>query len=249
MPHIDLLSGTVIFVAIALGGIMKGATGAGVPVVAVPVMAAFFDVRLAVIIMSVPNLLSNLWQLRTYWDDRLRGAFLWQFALSGAGGAVAGTYVLASVPEEALLVTVAAAVVAYIALRLLRPDFQLSRTAAGRAVVPTGFVAGTLQGMAGISAPVSVSFLNAMRLERRTFIASISAFFAAMSLAQVPALYAAGLLTPPLLGLSALALVPIFLFLPVGAWVARYLSPKGFDRLVLLLLGVLAIRLIWSAVV
>ena len=33
-------------------------------------MAAFFDVRLAVIIMVTPNLVTNIWQLRQYWADR-----------------------------------------------------------------------------------------------------------------------------------------------------------------------------------
>ena len=36
-----------------------------------------------------------------------------------------------------------------------------------------GFVGGTLQGAAGISAPVSITFLNAIKLPRLTFIAVV----------------------------------------------------------------------------
>ena len=42
---------------------MKGATGAGSSVVAIPVLAVFIDAKLAVALMTVPNLFSNLIQI------------------------------------------------------------------------------------------------------------------------------------------------------------------------------------------
>ena len=57
---LDFFSFAAIFLAFALGGILKGATGAGTPVIAIPVLTIFFDVQLAVIIMVMPNLISNL---------------------------------------------------------------------------------------------------------------------------------------------------------------------------------------------
>ena len=59
----DTVTIIAILVAFALGGILKGATGAGAPIVTIPVIAAFYDVRIAVIIMVVPNLLTNIGQL------------------------------------------------------------------------------------------------------------------------------------------------------------------------------------------
>ena len=47
----DPLAILAVLTALALGGLVKGATGAGAPLVAVPVMAAFFDVRVAVAVM------------------------------------------------------------------------------------------------------------------------------------------------------------------------------------------------------
>ena len=49
-----------ILVAFGLGGTLKGATGAGAPIITIPVIAAFYDVRIAVIIMVIPNLLTNI---------------------------------------------------------------------------------------------------------------------------------------------------------------------------------------------
>lgn len=247
MTNIDPVAIFAILTALALGGLVKGATGAGAPVVAVPVMAAFFDVRLAVIIMVTPNLVTNLWQLRTFRAHHLPGGFALRFAVAGGLGALVGTFLLASLPAQALMLMVAVAVIAYIGLRLARPDFQLSRAVAAKSAFPAGVSAGILQGAAGISAPISVSFLNAMRLERPAFIATISAFFVAMSLVQIPAMFAFGMLTGERLLMSAAALAPLLAFMPAGAWLARRMSAQTFDRLTLILLSVLAGRLVYAA--
>jgi len=86
-----------------------------------------------------------------------------------------------------------------------------------------------------------------MRLDRLVFIATISLFFAATSLVQIPTLIWFGLMTPQVLGLGAVALVPIFAAMPVGAWLARHMSAKRFDQAILLLLVVLALRLSYTA--
>ena len=52
-----------ILVAFALAGTLKGATGAGAPIITIPVIAAFYDVRMAVVIMVLPNLLTNISQI------------------------------------------------------------------------------------------------------------------------------------------------------------------------------------------
>ena len=49
---------------------MKGATGAGSPVIAIPVLAVFIDAKLAVALMAIPNLFSNLIQIHQYKDTK-----------------------------------------------------------------------------------------------------------------------------------------------------------------------------------
>ncbi len=236
-----------IFVALALGGLIKGVTGAGSPVLAVPVMAAVFDVRVAVALMVVPNLVTNLWQLVRMRRHLLPGGFAWRHAVAGAVGAALGTGLLAWLPGDALAILLAGAVIAYVALRLFRPGFQIATAFAERVAVPVGLAGGIMQGATGISAPVAVSFLNAMRLERLVFIPTISAFFFAMTVTQLPAQWATGIMTGPLFLASILALIPLTLFMFVGEWIAKRISPVLFDRVILVLLSVLAIRLIWGA--
>ncbi|MEL6516291.1 MAG: sulfite exporter TauE/SafE family protein [Pseudomonadota bacterium] len=243
MPALDPISYLAIFAALALGGVLKGATGAGVPVIAVPVIAAVVDVRFAVVIMVIVNLLSNVQQLWRFRSHRIDGGFAMRFAVAGAVGALVGTGLLVALPVDVLSGLLAGVVFAYIGLRLARPSFRLAMESAWRWVVPAGVVGGVFQGAAGISAPVSVSFLNAARLERPVFIFTISAFFTGMGLVQLPALLASGLMTLQILGLSFIAILPVLVFMPLGDWLGKRASPEVFDRVILVFLGLLALRL------
>jgi uncharacterized protein len=234
----------IAFVCLALGGVLKGATGAGAPILAIPALAMMFDVQFAVIVMLMPNLITNGWQAWACRRDLVSPAFASRFAAAGGFGVFLGTFVLAALSSEALSLIVAFAVFCYILFRFARPDWMIG-AALGLKLAPVmGMAAGLLQGSSGISAPVSLSFLNALRPARRDFMAIVSIFFAGTTLVQIPTLSYLGLVTLPALGLSLLAVLPIFLFMPLGAWLARRMSPKAFDRLTLALLGGLAIKLV-----
>ena len=236
------------FVALALGGILKGATGAGAPIIAVPVMAMLYDVPFAIVILTVPNLLSNAWQAWTHRMDAMPWNFTLRFAAGGVAGAAIGTVMLAYLPPETLEVLVALAVIAYIAFRIARPDWALPFTMAYRVVLPVGTLAGVMQGAAGVSAPVSITFLNALRPERRAFVGTISVFFASMAVVQLPLLGWFGFLSWERLAWSGAALLPILSFMPLGAALSRTLSREIFDRVILILLAAVAVRLLVESI-
>ena len=244
---VDPVSIAIIFAALAFGGVLKGAIGAGAPLVATPVVAILYDVPTAVALFVIPNLLSNMWQAVTYRAGMLPWAFTAQFAGFGALGAVAGTMMLAGFPDAALKAMVAVAVYLYVGFRVMRPDAVLPYRTAVRVVAPAATLAGVLQGAAGLSAPVSLTFLNAMRLKREQFVPTVAAFFVGMALVQGPTLAWFGIFTVERFGLSCLALLPILAFMPVGAWLARHISREAFEQLVGVMLLVLATNLMWDA--
>ena len=240
-----LISGAL---GLALGGVLKGATGAGAPLLAVPLLAMLYDVPTAVALFTLPNFFSNTWQGWRYRAYQVNPALTWGFALAGAAGAGVGSLMLVGLPSSQLLLGVAGAVFLYIAFRLARPDWVLDLAVAARLAMPAGFAGGVLQGAAGISAPVSISFLNATRMDRDAFIATISVFFVAMSVVQIPLLAVWGVLTPAKALLSALAILPLIAGMPLGAFLAKRMSKAFFDRLILVLLAVIALRLVIGAV-
>jgi uncharacterized membrane protein YfcA len=238
----------LIFFSLALGGVLKGATGAGAPVIAVPVLAMLFNAKIAVVIMLMPNLLTNVWQAWKFRHHLPPRGFVLTFTAAGAVGVLIGTAMLASFPHEVLSLIVAFTVYAYIVFRLLRPDWSAPLELACRFAFPAGLGAGLLQGSSGISAPVSLTFLNAMHLERNAFIATASTFFVAVTALQIPTLGALGIISPSNLLISLAAIVPISLFMPVGSRIAERFSKQAFDRLTLVLLALLATKLMLDAI-
>lgn len=238
----------IVFMCLAAGGFVKGATGAGAPIFAVPALASFFDVRVAVVTMLVPNLLTNSWQAFRFRRSMPEKAIVVPFWAGGAFGALFGALILVSLSTRWLSLGVASVVIAYILARLARPDWRLGGRAAALLSFPAGFVSGILQGAAGISAPVSISYLNAAGLPRPAFIGTISALFLVLTLVQFPTYALAGALHPKDLMLSAFALIPVSLAMPLGGWVAMRVSARVFDTTILVILAALAAKLAIGAV-
>jgi uncharacterized protein len=234
---------------LAIGGVLKGATGAGAPLLAVPALVALFDVRFAIAVMAVPNLLTNAWQAWRFRENLPGAGFTVPFTAGGMGGVCAGTLLLSMVPAEKLSILVALAVAGYVVLRLAKPGWKIEMARAQRLALPAGLAGGFLQGASGLSAPVSLTFLNAMRLERPVFIAIISLFFTTFGAVQIVAMLASQLLSRTDLAYSVLALIPIWAAMPLGAALARRMAPAVFDRFILALLTLLAAKLLVDALI
>ena len=237
----------VVCLFLALGGILKGATGMGTPVIAVPALAAYFDVPFAIAILVVPNIATNGWQIFRHRAEHRSLPFLKRFVVAGSIGALIGTLLLIELPGDVLSLWLAVIVVIYIGLRLVHPTWHVTERQALSASAPIGLISGILQGATGISAPVSVTFLSAMQLPRPQFILCVSSLFIGFFAVQAPALAISGILTWDRLLLSVLAVLPIGAAMPVGAWLARTLSAPTFDRLVLIFLAAMAAKLIYDA--
>ena len=132
-------------------------------------------------------------------------------------------------------------------MRFFRPDGILERGLAEKIATPVGLAGGIMQGVGGISAPISMTYLNAMRLSREEFIVTISIFFGAMGLAQIPALIAVGIMTRELMFWSLLGALPLFGAMPIGEKLGRRFPREVFDRLILILLAGIALQLFWAA--
>lgn len=233
-----------VFAALVMGGVLKGVTGAGAPIVAVPVMAALVDLRLAVMVMLVPNLLTNIRQAHQFRDARPEPAFLRPYLAAGAVGVLLGTALLAGLGARTLEVMVGATALAYVAFRLAQPGWRLAWPLALRLTLPAGAAAGLLQGATGLSAPATLGFLNAVQLPRRAFVATVALLFCLFSAVHMAALILLGLFTPAVAVLSALALVPMLLGMELGGRLAAHIDAKRFDRLILLLLMAVAAKAI-----
>ncbi|MDB3860580.1 sulfite exporter TauE/SafE family protein [Paracoccaceae bacterium] len=241
---LEISSIFVLFCAFAMGGILKGATGAGSPLITIPVLAIFFDAKLAVILMCIPNLISNSAQIVQYKNSANSIFFSIKFAVAGGIGCLAGTIVLASMETGFIQFLVGTLTLGYVLVRLLKPKKQISCSLTRILTPLVGLFGGVVQGSCGISAPVALSFLNALNLKRETFIFSISCFFFSMALVQICTVYFFGLLSLTIVFLGLLSIIPQIAFMPVGNYLIKKFSAGTFDKLILLFLIILSIKIL-----
>lgn len=231
-------------VTFVIGGIFKGATGVGAPLVAIPVMAILVDVPFAVAVFLVPNIVSNAWQTWRFRKTKPSGRFSWKFAGAGMVGAGVGSFVLAKFSGAALITSVAVLILFYIAFRLRNPSWSLNWDLANTLVIPVGGVGGFFQGSTGLSAPVSVTYMSAVGLRREEFIFTMSLYFFAMTLVQIPVQVFFGVMDIERFGYGIAAVAPLSVGLMIGGFLGKTISKSTFDKMLLGLLGCLSLRLL-----
>lgn len=239
---------TVIVAAIAVGAFIKGATGGGLPQVAIPVMAPFVGVEHAVVIMAIPGIVSNGWLVWTHRGEAAGTRDLPSLLVTSIVGAVVGTVALKSLDGRALSAVLAVVIIGYIVIALAHPGLRLPPRLTRVTAPPVGLAAGGLQGSTGISGPLLTTYLHGYQLRPRAYVFSLAALFFVGALVQTATLTAVGLYTRSRLVESLLTLVPIVLFLPLGTAAARRLSPATFQRIVLVLVAASAVSLVRDAV-
>ncbi len=232
--------------AFIAAGILKGATGAGVPIITIPVISAFYDVRLAVVIMVIPNVLTNIHQLYKYRKSILPLNLTFAFAFGGGLGAFLGTIFLAHLTLDVLSLGVGCVVSVYIIFKLFAPNWHLVYQKSKNLFFPFGFIGGILQGASGISAPISITFLNSMKLTRETFISTISVYFMMMSFFQAPGLIYYKFLGYDIIFISLICTFVLLLTMPIGAKIVKSMSVNAFDKLILILLASITFKIFFD---
>jgi uncharacterized protein len=233
--------------ALAAGALVKGATGLGLPIVAMPVMASFIGVPHAIAIMTVPIIITNIWQVWQLREAREEARFLVPMLGCGTIGIGLGTVLLAALPAAHMSLALGLALAAYIVLRLARPGASIGAALRMRLAWPFGFTAGLMQGATGLSAPIGVPFIHALNLGRNALVFSISAMFLVFALVQIAALWGADLLDGEYLLQGLFAMIPVLVFMPIGTMIGRRMNRRAFDIVFLSILAIIAINLIWSS--
>jgi len=232
--------------AIGGGALTKGATGMGLPLVAVPGLATVVGIQQAIGIMFVPIVVTNVWQAWRFRAARRTPGlgFLRPFLAASALGIALGTWALGTLPDRGLTFVLGAVLLAYVAMRLLRPDLGLGPRIAGRIAPSVGLVTGVLQGVTGAAGAMGVSYIHAMSLGRERHLFAVSVMFLGFAAVQVPAVVLAGIYQPAWFLQGLWALVPVAVFMPLGTWLAARAGSATFDRLVLAFLAAIGVMLV-----
>lgn len=244
MDGTDLL---IVFGASALGALIKGVTGMGYPIVAVPLISLALGVEDAVVIVAVPNFAANaylIWEAR---EARGESRDLPRLLVPGVLGAIVGTILLVDLPEEPLALTLAATVVAFVVLTVTHPERTTSLATAHRWSPAVGVVTGLFQGAIGVSGPIVASWFHGYRLPTQAYVFTITTVFGITGLAQIVVLAVQGEFDADRVLALALAGVAVATMIPLGLHLRSRLDRAGFERAVLGVLSLSAVALVADA--
>jgi hypothetical protein len=181
------LDPTYILVGVALlfAAFVKGATGLGFPLIATPTVALLLDIRIAVTILILPNLLMDVTQV---FRDGFPYAVLRRFS-SMVGltiiGVFIGTMVLVMLPLWTLNLCLGIMVIVFVLSSLLKLDLTIS-PAAEKILSPVfGFVSGFLNGMTNAAGPTLAIYFYSLKLEKRDFVKSVATIFVITKASQL----------------------------------------------------------------
>ncbi len=247
MPELAWEELLIIAIALAAGGTAKGMTGLGLPMVAVPVLAAFLGVERAVMTMIIPVLVLNLWLVWTLRDCRKEVPEIPRMLLPSVPGVLLGAGILYLANERSLATVLALWILAYLLLRAFRPTMSLAGDARRRLAPVVGFGAGSMQAATGISAPVLVPYVDALNLSPRTYVFTVAAVFSMLSGTHFVVMLSLQAYPLEQFMESLLAVIPAIVFVPLGAKLRGLIEPHVFSRIIRLLMFVMAARLIYGA--
>lgn len=234
----------IVALAAGLGAFVKGVTGLGFPVFAVPLISLRLGVEHTVIAIAIPNFFANallIFQNRSAWKDTRDISRILSF---GAVGAVAGTLALVSWPEEPLVVGLIIVVALFLWQSIRTPQASIAPEVSRRWSPVIGTVVGILQGAVGISGPLVASWFHRYRLSASAFIFTITLIFGFTGGVQIAVLAVRSEFTGERMQLAAVMGLAMLIALPLGTWIRQRLNVERFRQLVIVVVAVSGLSLV-----
>lgn len=211
-------------------GMVKGVLGMGLPTLAMGLLGLLMPVPQAASLLTLPSLVTNLWQAfgGGMWRPLLRR--LWTFQLGIAAG-VGGAACLPPVQDHHGRILLGACLLAYgvVGARGWRPACPSVR--AQRLAGPVvGAATGLVTGLTGVFVLPAVPYLQALGLDRAQFAQALGISFTTSTIALAGLLALRGDMTFAASVQSAMSLAPALAGMWVGQKIREELSEAGFRK-------------------
>src|SRR5215472_3378166 len=226
-----------LFAVFVFGGLVKGVTGVGLPLVLVPLATQFVPVPVAVALVSVSMVVTNIQQSMEGGRKVRAAEQLWPIMLPLAVGGVIGTHLLLTIDRQELNLIIGISFLALAVLLLCLPRLRIVGRAARWSGPFVGFGAGVLGGMSAIFGPPMIAYMVGTGVPPATFVKHMALLALTASVTMLLVLGGSGAMSGGDFLMSAAAMIPIQLGMPLGRWLRGYIKPNWFRVLVLVVLA------------
>lgn len=234
--------------AVLVSAFIKGAIGFGFPTLATPLLTLFTDVKTAVVVLILPNIVMDGVQFVRRGAPLATVRRLALLLVFGAAGTVLGTRLLVTLSSRTVMLVLGCFILLFVALNVMRVALRVPAGWEPWLSPPTGLLAGIIGGVTNVPGTPLVIYFYALGMDKHEFVRSVAFSFIVYKLVQLGAVAYYGLLTWPLLGVSlALTLVGLAAF-ALGLAVQDRLEQATFNRAVLIFLAGLGLWLTGRAI-
>lgn len=235
--------------AIALfAGFAHGLTGFGFPVISTPIVALATDVRSAVLVTLIPNVVVNVMSAFSgaQWRENLSRH--WAMPLVVLVGTVIGARVVLWAPADPLRLLLAAVIVLYLVQERFRGlDLSVVKRHPRAAGVVAGLIAGFLSGTVNVMLPALLIYFSILELAPVVMTQIMNACFLVGKLSQAAVFGLAGQLTALGLWLSLPVAACAFAGYFGGRRLQPRIPPQGYRAFIRWMLWAMAALLVAQA--
>lgn len=228
---------------LALGGIVKGTIGVGLPVVAIAVLSNFLPVPLVLALVTVPILLTNLWQIIEAGEPMVPLKRFWPMIVCLVVFIWIGARFVVDLDPRVLYALIGVAVTLFVVTSYFKLEVTVSPSAEKWAGPIAGMFGGLLGGISTIWGPPMMIYFVMLRLPKAVYIQSVGLVWFIASIPLVIAYIRYGILTTHTALLSALACIPGAIGFFVGQRLRRRINQELFRTLLLWFLFVIGLNL------
>jgi uncharacterized protein len=242
--ELSLLLWLAVLAVVAVAGFCQGAIGFGFPVIATPLLAMLMDIRTAIAVTVIPNMLTGLVAMLRGGNLRASLGEHWRVAAWTLPGALIGTKILIIAPQDGLKLFLALALLVYLRQESLnRIDWSGVRSNPRPAGALAGFSGGLLSGSVNIALPPLLIYFSALGLGTLAMTQVMNLCFLAARLIQTGGLAVAGHLDRASL-LASIPLTAVAMLLMWAGWrIQDRIDAKTYKKILRAFLWAMAIGL------
>ena len=233
--------------AVLAAAFIKGAIGFGFPSLATPLLSLVVDVKTAVVLLILPNIVMDGIQFTRRGAPLATVRRFGTLLLSGGVGIVLGTRVLTLLSPRAATLILGLFVLIFVTLSATGLAPKIPPHWEPWLSPPAGFAAGVIGGVTNSPATALVLYFQGIGLAKHDFISAISFTFVFYKLVQLGAVTWYGLLPWSLLWASVALTVVALAGFAVGLRVQDRLDQRTFNGAVLVFLAMLGAWLLFRS--
>ena len=245
----DWLDYTFILIAYVVAASIKGLTGIGFSTSCLPIMALRLDLKLAIPLVIIPSIVSNLAVMIQAGRFRQALKRFWPMYASSVPGLWLGLSILVAINVVTAKVILGLVLVAYAVWALCNMSFSLSKDWERNLKVPAGMITGFINGLTGSQVMPSLPYLLSLNLHKNDFVQAINISFTLSSVVMLIGMHRLGYLPPSTLMLAVGSIIPVLTTVYFAGRLQKKLSGETHRKLVLAFLLIMGLTLILKILV